>query len=366
MNVEIPQTILRSCPVRVTGSPDLNLTGTTRAAAGTAGTAIRVSIEDTDEPPPEVSTKPPREVEACIEFANVPIRKPTIFENNGAVTPMYPNDARLRNLTYAAPVYTDIIATFTMKTPNPDGEPIVTVARRTLPHVQIGRVPVMVGSNFCLLSDTPEKTPRELGECSEDIGGYFIIQGGERVCISQERMSENRPFVFRNNRNSTKELEVVEVKSIGPDNDQVPKSNSVRIMYHPKNSQIHLLRATIPRMKAPIPLFILFKALGIKTDKECIDLILGPGGDSTFDMILQESIAEASHVNTQEQAYEALASYIKVWASRGNRPQIAIQDILAEGIHVITTLNIQHLESLSEPVARITASSLSVDSRFVT
>jgi DNA-directed RNA polymerase II subunit RPB2 len=39
-----------------------------------------------------------------VEFANVQIRKPTIFENNGAVTPMYPNDARLRNMTYAAPI----------------------------------------------------------------------------------------------------------------------------------------------------------------------------------------------------------------------------------------------------------------------
>jgi DNA-directed RNA polymerase beta subunit len=117
MNVEVPQTILRSCPVRVTGSPDLNLTGTTRAAAGTAGTAIRVSVEGAEDTPTtkpggpllqaspaEPGAPPPREVEVCVEFANVQIRKPTIFENNGAVTPMYPNDARLRNMTYAAPI----------------------------------------------------------------------------------------------------------------------------------------------------------------------------------------------------------------------------------------------------------------------
>jgi hypothetical protein len=101
MNVEVPQTILRSCPVRVTGSPDLNLTGTTRAAAGTAGTAIRVSVEGADEGPSAMNTTkpggpllqagaaepgapPPREVEVCVEFANIQIRKPTIFENNAA------------------------------------------------------------------------------------------------------------------------------------------------------------------------------------------------------------------------------------------------------------------------------------------
>jgi DNA-directed RNA polymerase II subunit RPB2 len=330
MNVEVPQTILRSCPVRVTGSPDLNLTGTTRAAAGTAGTAIRVSVEGADDAAPSASTKPggpllqaaaaepgappPREVEVCIEFANVQIRKPTIFENNGAVTPMYPNDARLRNMTYASPIYTDIIATYTMKTPSliPGQEPTITVSRRTLPHVQVGRIPVMVGSDFCLLSDTPEKTPRELSECSEDIGGYFIIQGGERVIISQERMSENVPFVFRNNKVRGKEVEVIDVKSIGPDNEGAPKSMSVKIMHHAKNAIApeHII-VTCPRIKAEIPLFIMMRALGVCSDKEIIELICGPGSTgegNPYAMIFQECMEEASAVTTQEKAHEWLAA----------------------------------------------------------
>lgn len=325
MNVEVPQTILRSCPVRVTGSPDLNLTGTTRAAAGTAGTAIRVSVEGADEGPAAMNTTkpggpllqaaaaepgapPPREVEVCVEFANVQIRKPTIFENNGAITPMYPNDARLRNMTYAAPVYTDIIATYTMKTPVPGAEPKVTVSRRTLPHVQVGRIPVMVGSNFCLLFDTPEKTPRELGECSEDIGGYFIIQGGERVIISQERMSENVPFVFRNNKVRNKESEVIDVKSIGPDNEGAPKSMSVKIVQHGKNAinPEHII-VTCPRIKAEIPLFIMMRALGIETDTEIIELICGTV-DTEYAMIFQECMMEAGDVTTQAKAHEWLAA----------------------------------------------------------
>jgi len=333
MNVEVPQTILRSCPVRVTGSPDLNLTGTTRAAAGTAGTAIRVSVEGADDGPtamtntkpggpllqaaaPEAGAPPPREVEVCIEFANVQIRKPTIFENNGAVTPMYPNDARLRNMTYAAPVYTDIIATFTMRVPHADGsEPTVTVSRRTLPHVQVGRIPVLVGSNFCLLHDTPEKTPRELGECSEDIGGYFIIQGGERVIISQERMSENVPFVFRNNKARNKEVEVIDIKSIGPDNEGAPKSMAVKVMQHAKSTinPEHII-LTCPRIKAEVPLFIMMRALGIESDAAIIELICGSApGDGTAEsspymMIFQECIEAAGGVTTKEKAHEWLAA----------------------------------------------------------
>jgi DNA-directed RNA polymerase II subunit RPB2 len=331
MNVDIPEIITMVNPVIIRGSPEIPLSGPRSALASATGmstSAANALMGHKDESISQQLGPVNREYEVHLEFSNPQFKKPTIFENNGAILPMMPNDARLRNLTYAAPLFVDVNVTY-IEIDNTQGGR-QTIKKRLFPNVHFGKIPVMVGSDYCLLGDQKHINPSRIGECGEDMGGYFIIQGGERVCISQERMSENRPFVFRNNRNSTKEVEVVEVKSIGPDNDQVPKSNSVRIMYHPKNSQIHLLRATIPRMKAPIPLFILFKALGIKSDKECIELILGPGGDSTFDMILQESIAEASHVHTQEQAYEALATYIKVWASRGNRPQIAIQDILAE------------------------------------
>ena len=310
MDAEVSQTILRSCPIRVTGSPDLNLTGTTRAAAGTAGTAIRVSIEPSDDNGQSKKAEPthPREVEVCVEFANVQLRKPTIFENNGAVTPMYPNDARLRNMTYAAPIYTDIIATFTMRTPNPDGgEPTIEIRRRTLPHVHVGKIPVMVGSKYCILYDTPEKTPREMGECSEDVGGYFIVQGGERVMISQERMAENMPFVFRNNKVRNKEMEVIDVKSIGPDNEGSPKSMSVKIVCHTKNSIApEHIRITCPRIKAEIPLFIMMRALGICSDKEIIELICG-SVENPYAMIFQECIEDAGDVTTTEKAHEWLA-----------------------------------------------------------
>uniref|UniRef100_A0A6C0LAG2 DNA-directed RNA polymerase n=1 Tax=viral metagenome TaxID=1070528 RepID=A0A6C0LAG2_9ZZZZ len=331
MNVDIPEIITMVNPVIIRGSPEIPLSGPRSALASATGmstSAANALMGHKEESTAQHLGPVNREYEVHLEFSNPQFKKPTIFENNGAVLPMMPNDARLRNLTYAAPLFVDVNVTY-IEIDNTQGGR-QNIKKRTFPNVHFGKIPVMVGSEYCLLADQKHINPSRIGECGEDMGGYFIIQGGERTCISQERMSENRPFVFRNNRNSTKELEVVEVKSIGPDNDQVPKSNSVRIMYHPKNTQIHLLRATIPRMKAPIPLFILFKALGITSDKECIELILGPGGDSTFDTILQESIAESSHVHSQEQAFEALSTYIKVWASRGNRPQIAIQDILAE------------------------------------
>jgi DNA-directed RNA polymerase II subunit RPB2 len=202
----------------------------------------------------------------------------------------------------------------------------------------------MVGSKYCLLHDQKHLHPGTLGECAEDFGGYFIIGGGERVIISQERMSENRPFVFRNNRNPTKEVEVIEVKSIGPDNDQVPKNNAVKIMYHPKNPQIHLLRAAIPRIKTDIPLWILFRALGVCADADICQLILGPLDDTfdhAFDSILDESILEAGEVHTQEQALAWLSVHVNSWSSRTTK-QMKIEDILQLELFPHVGLTVAH------------------------
>ncbi|NBO09008.1 MAG: hypothetical protein EBV30_06620 [Actinobacteria bacterium] len=336
MKHDIHEIITMVNPVIVRGSPEIPLSGPRSALASATGlsTSAANALMGNQEVATVASLGPvSREYEVHLEFGNIQFKKPTIFENNGAVLPMMPNDARLRNLTYAAPLFVDINVTY-IETDNAHGGK-KSVRKRLFPNVHMGKIPVMVGSEYCLLNDQHHVNPARVGECAEDMGGYFIVQGGERVCISQERMSENRPFVFRNNRNTAKELEVVEVKSIGPDNDQVPKSNSVRMMYHPKNIQIILLRCSLPRMKAPIPLFIVFRALGVVADKDIVDMILGPSGpgedrDTSFDTIINESMAESSAVQTQEQALEAMASYIKIWAPRGARPPILVSDILAE------------------------------------
>jgi DNA-directed RNA polymerase II subunit RPB2 len=321
MDFDVVDTIMRSCPIRVVGSPDLTLTGTTRAAAGSAGTAIRVSVDDAVETSAPSGTAPaaavpggkaphggpPREVEVIVKFQNVSIRKPTIFENNGALTPMYPNDARLRNFTYAAPIYLDMEVTTTLTDP---GKGTKETRTRTLQRVMAGKIPVMVGSKYCLLNESPEKSPRELGECSADPFGYFIIQGGERIILSQERMAENRMFVFRNNKVKNKEAEIIECKSIGPDNEGVPKNVAVKIIYNSKmpTGPEHI-RVTLPRIKAELPLFILMRALGVVSDRDIIELIVGDVKND-YEMIFQECIAEAHDVRSQAAALEWLQRHI--------------------------------------------------------
>ena len=147
--------------------------------------------------------------------------------------------------------------------------------------------------------------------------------------ISMERMSENRPFVFRNGRGNAKEKEIVEIKCIGPDNDQVPKSNTVKIVYHPKNQLLTMLRATVPRIKTDIPLVILFRALGVLADKDIYELIVGYDNDPTYDPIIIESILEASSITTKELALAWMGEHTNTWSVKSQK-QSNVQDILSE------------------------------------
>ena len=339
---DVPEILQATNPVIIRGSPEIPLSGPRSALASATGlstSAANALMGQTAEDAAAAAAVATAnaalratvryEYEVQVEFLNPQLRKPTIFENNGAVLPMLPNDARLRNLTYASPLTVDVKVT-TTRTDNQDGRK--ATHQRIFPNAHLGKIPVMVGSRLCLLKDQKHVAPLDLGECPEDVGGYFIVGGGERAIISQERMSENRPVVFRNNRNPAKEWEVIEVKSIGPMNEQVPKSNSVRIQYHPKNQQIMYLRATIPRMKTEIPLFILFRALGILQDEVIVRMILGDDQDQIFESVMIESIMEAASVLTQEDALFWMKKHLNVWTGKPTR-NVTVEDLLRDELY---------------------------------
>ena len=337
---DVPEILQVTNPVIIRGSPEIPLSGPRSVLASATGLSTSAANALMGQTAEDAATNanalanaqrvPVRyEYEVQIEFEKPQLRKPTIFENNGAVLPMLPNDARLRNLTYASPLTVDIKVT-TIRTDNTDGRK--ATHQRVFPNAHLGKIPVMVGSSLCLLREQKHVYPMDLGECPEDVGGYFIVGGGERTIISQERMSENRPVVFRNNRNPTKEWEVIEVKSIGPMNEQVPKSNSVRIQYHPKNQQIMYLRATIPRMKTEIPLFILFRALGVLDDEKIVKMILGNDRDQVFESLIVESITESASVLTQEDALMWMKRHLNVWTGKPART-VTVEDLLRDELY---------------------------------
>lgn len=366
MNIDIPEIIKNANPIIVRGSPEVPLSGPRSALASATGlsTSAANALMGFKVDGTVALGGPKYEYEIEMNFENISFRKPTIFENNGAVLPMMPNDARLRNLTYASPLFVDVRVKTTYIDNTKDG--FRTVRERLFPNVHMGKIPIMVGSKYCLLHDQSYVHPKVLGECSEDAGGYFIISGGERVIISQERMSENRPFVFRNNKSNNKDIEVIEVKSIGPDNDQMPKSNMVKIVYHPKNSQIHLLKANIPRIKNDIPLFVLFRAFGVIHDKDIHDLILGEDGDLGYFSLFDESIQESSFIKTQEEAIAYLSNEINSSSAKASKYNtMKIQDLLHNEVFPHIGLTDSHNYAKACFLAHMTRKLLWVDSNKI-
>ena len=93
-----------------------------------------------------------------------------------------PNECRLRDMTYAAPIVVDIMYLRGGSTVKRKG-------------VVIGRLPIMLRSSKCVLSNKTEKDMGDLYECPLDPGGYFIVNGTEKVILVQEQLSKNRVIV---------------------------------------------------------------------------------------------------------------------------------------------------------------------------
>ena len=127
-----------------------------------------------------------------ISFNQIYLSKPMVTEADGYTTTLFPKEARLRNLTYSAPLYVDMVKEIT--TVHPEGE--TTVEKEEIKKVFIGKVPIMLRSDYCSLHGHTDKELTELGECPYDEGGYFVINGSEKVLIAQERMSTNHVYVF--------------------------------------------------------------------------------------------------------------------------------------------------------------------------
>ena len=117
--------------------------------------------------------------EVKFEFGELTLRKPIIVEADGAERPLYPGEARMRNLTYSAPVFLEIAL-------------IVDGKERDRAEVKIAEIPVMVNSKLCYLSGLTQDELILAGEDPMDPGGYFIVNGTERALVLLEDLAPNQ------------------------------------------------------------------------------------------------------------------------------------------------------------------------------
>ena len=247
-----------------------------------------------------------------ISFHNFKLFPPQIHENNGATKTMLPCEAKLRNFTYASTMTVDIKIDYHVRHPeHMDTHRVIT---KTLPKINIGKMPIMLKSNVCMLSQQATHSmqhPSSIGECPLDCGGYFIIKGSEKTVLGQERAAENRVYCF-DGKNTTKWSWFAEIKSI-PDFKCISPKHIEMMIASKNNGFGHAMYVNVPRVKQPIELFVLFRALGVLSDKEiCQYILLDLDDPASKDMLafVQASIIDANKYMTKEDALRHITAVV--------------------------------------------------------
>jgi DNA-directed RNA polymerase II subunit RPB2 len=205
-----------------------------------------------------------------VSLKNIRFQHPQIYENNGAMKTMMPQEARLRNFTYSSGSIVDLHIEYVIRDDNGEERTI----QKVLPKIKLCQLPVMLKSSICILTQYNTVAPELTGECDMDCGGYFIIKGSEKTVLCQERAAENRIYVF-NGKNTPKWSWVAEFKSV-PDSKCISPKQVEMLVSSKTNIYGHGIYVVIPRMKQKryIELFVLFRALGVLSDKRICEYIL--------------------------------------------------------------------------------------------
>lgn len=241
-----------------------------------------------------------------ITFGKIFITKPNITEPEGDVRQVFPQEARLRNLTYSSYLQVEISKRVLESEDNPNNpvranqvEWIVNEEESTTTPslVPIGKVPIMLRSKFCVLKDFNETECYELKECPYDMGGYFIINGSEKVLIAQERAAANIVQVFKKSAPSPIHY-LSEVRSAIDNGSRLISNLEIKLF---RNKTI---KATLPYIKADIPLLIVFRALGVVPDGDIIEHICYDENDWQMLELLKPSIEEAFVIQDREVALD--------------------------------------------------------------
>lgn len=248
-----------------------------------------------------------------IEFGDISISKPVINDNSGEVKVMYPNDARLRDLTYSADLACDIKQKIIRYNPkNLDDKDITELP--VIKNISLCKLPIMLQSKYCVLSDLTNKTRAEMGEGEYDEGGYFIVNGSEKVIVSFEKKCENKIFVFPQSKGpSSTYSHIAEITSVDYNNPAFIKLFSVKLTAKEGNFFGRTIKTQISRVRTEVPIIVLFRALGVVSDKEIIKTIVYDLDNKISKILIDNlvpSLEEASPIRTKKIALEYISKYI--------------------------------------------------------
>lgn len=241
-----------------------------------------------------------------------------------------PQEARLRNLTYTAPVLVDIHHHQTIQA---FGDEPASSLTKVIPKVCIGRIPIMLKSEACGLFGLSDIELTSLGECPTDPGAYFIINGSEKVLIAQEKMANNTLFIFNRRNGSNKFSWTAEIRSAPARGFKPPSPLYAKLVKTGgKNLSKGAVLFTLPSVKEDIPAGVLFRALGpdFASDKSFAEHVAGDLTDTQVLEGLKPSIKDAGAIRTAEAALDFIGHRLAPSnATKMKRQQLAA-DLLSK------------------------------------
>ncbi|KAI9290813.1 DNA-directed RNA polymerase II subunit RPB2 [Neoconidiobolus thromboides FSU 785] len=287
-------------------------------------------------------------------FNNISLSPTTATEADGGNLDMTPHDARLRNMTYCAPLFADVIKSVSYADPQDKDNIDVTNPNdykmlegmiddeEEITRVRLGNVPVMVRSSYCILKNVPEDAVYKTSECKYDQGGYFIINGSEKVLIAQERMAGNEVYVFKKAM-PNKYSFTCEIRSVPVEGNRKPSAIMLKMLARSedKESSGQPIHVTIPYIKSDIPVIVLFRALGIGSDKDIIDLICPDYNDEAMMDLIKPCLEEA--IDIEDESLALL--YI---GRRGSSEEKSSPKTISYCRNILNTEVFPHVSSMGE------------------
>jgi DNA-directed RNA polymerase II subunit RPB2 len=231
--------------------------------------------------------------------------KPVIYDDNNAHY-MFPNDARLRNMTYGITIHYDVDIDFIYYVGDEKKTHDMTINK-----VYLGRFPIMIQSDLCILNSMSREVRFNAGECRNDYGGYFIIDGKEKAIIPQEKFADNMLYIRAYDEDDTYSYSA-EIRSVSEDSSKPIRTSSVKIVSPSPSYSNNQIVVAVPNVKKPIPLFILMRALGVISDKDIIRTCLLDleKNESMIDLFIP-SVHDANKFFTQQNALQFISQLTK-------------------------------------------------------
>ena len=197
----------------------------------------------------------------------ITIGTPTLNLQGGEeVRLMFPNEARIRNLTYQSAVMADILIRVTFG----DGPNTASIPEKirniVIPKFQLFQIPILLHSRYCILYNKPAAFLQEAGECPNDYGGYFVVDGAEKVLITKQEQAFNTLYVKTQARDPQVHT-YASISCLSPTSRMVKRVS----FYYTRKKEV--LEVEIPMVRKPVSIFILFRALGLSSDGEIMRLL---------------------------------------------------------------------------------------------